>query len=395
MTILGFFVAEGSLSQRGGVRFAIGSSNQCMKDEISTAMHRVFGITPLFYPGEDGRAGDLKVINNVVSAVFRFIFGFDSLESHTKRIPDLVFNVDWQMQLDFMRGYFMGDGTLDESGISMVTSSKDLASQLIYLFSSHGVLASLSVREPDGKSSGTIRGKPVITRHTVHSLSIKAKEDIEKLRSVWKDHHLAHKLERKMNAENKTGINRSFIPITGDLAAFPVRSVHRVEPTTNMVYDFSVEADENFICGMGGICCHNTDADVDGSHIRTLLLTLFYRYMRQLIDMGFIYIAQPPLFKVKKGKAEFYVYNEDELNKKLAEIGRDGIAMQRYKGLGEMNPQQLWDTTMNPQTRTMLKVSLEDAIKADEIFTILMGDKVEPRREFIERHAKDVKNLDV
>ncbi len=138
-----------------------------------------------------------------------------------------------------------------------------------------------------------------------------------------------------------------------------------------------------------------TDADVDGSHIRTLLLTLFYRYMRPLIDSGFVYIAQPPLFKVKKGKSEFYVYNEEELNKKLAEIGRDGIAMQRYKGLGEMNPQQLWDTTMNPESRTMLKVTLEDAIKADEIFTILMGDKVEPRREFIERHAKDVRNLDV
>ncbi|HLB70076.1 MAG TPA: DNA topoisomerase (ATP-hydrolyzing) subunit B [Candidatus Methanoperedens sp.] len=138
-----------------------------------------------------------------------------------------------------------------------------------------------------------------------------------------------------------------------------------------------------------------TDADVDGSHIRTLLLTLFYRYMRQLIDMGYIYIAQPPLFKVKKGKVEFYVYNEEELSKKLAEIGRDGITMQRYKGLGEMNPEQLWDTTMNPETRTMLKVSLEDAIKADEIFTVLMGDKVEPRREFIEKHAKDVKNLDV
>ncbi len=138
-----------------------------------------------------------------------------------------------------------------------------------------------------------------------------------------------------------------------------------------------------------------TDADVDGSHIRTLLLTLFYRYMRPLIENGFVYIAQPPLFKVKKGKSEFYVYNEEELNKKLAEIGREGITMQRYKGLGEMNPQQLWDTTMDPQTRTMLKVTLEDAIKEDAIFTILMGDKVEPRREFIEKHAKDVKNLDV
>ncbi len=395
MTILGFFVAEGSLSQRGGVRFAIDNSNQCMKDEISFAMHRVFGITPQYYQGAEGRAGELKVVNNVVSAVFRFVFGFNSLESHTKRIPDIVFNVNRQMQLDFLRGYFMGDGTLDETGISMVTSSKDLASQLIYLLSSHGVLASLSVREPDGKASGIIRGKPVITRHTVHALSIKAKEDIDKLSPIWNDHHLAYKLERKMKTANKTGINRSFTPISGDLAAFPVRSVRKLEPAKNMVYDFSVEEDENFICGLGGICCHNTDADVDGSHIRTLLLTLFYRYMRQLIDMGYIYIAQPPLFKVKKGKAEFYVYNEEELNKKLAEIGRDGIAMQRYKGLGEMNPQQLWDTTMNPGTRTMLKVSLEDAIKADEIFTILMGDKVEPRREFIEKHAKDVKNLDV
>lgn len=138
-----------------------------------------------------------------------------------------------------------------------------------------------------------------------------------------------------------------------------------------------------------------TDADVDGSHIRTLLLTLFYRYMRQLIEMGYVYIAQPPLYKVKKGKTEFYAYNEEELSKKLADVGKDGTTLQRYKGLGEMNPAQLWDTTMNPETRTVLQVTLEDAIIADEIFTILMGDRVEPRREFIEMHAKEVKNLDV
>ena len=138
-----------------------------------------------------------------------------------------------------------------------------------------------------------------------------------------------------------------------------------------------------------------TDADVDGAHIRTLLLTFFYRYLRPLIEKGYVYIAQPPLYKVKKGKTEKYLYSDDELEKYLQEIGRDGVSIQRYKGLGEMDPEQLWETTMNPETRTILQVSLEDSAKADEVFTILMGDKVEPRREFIERNAKLVRNLDI
>ena len=138
-----------------------------------------------------------------------------------------------------------------------------------------------------------------------------------------------------------------------------------------------------------------TDADVDGAHIRTLLLTFFYRYMRQLVDGGYIYIAQPPLYKVKKGKDEFYVYNDREYNQLLENIGKENISVQRYKGLGEMNPTQLWDTTMNPEQRTILKVNIEDAVEADEIFTTLMGDKVEPRKVFIQTHARDVKNLDI
>lgn len=139
-----------------------------------------------------------------------------------------------------------------------------------------------------------------------------------------------------------------------------------------------------------------TDADVDGAHIRTLLLTFFFRYMRPLIEHGYVYVAQPPLYRVRKGKGEFYAYSDKELNQILDELGRDSKAdIQRYKGLGEMNPEQLWDTTMNPATRTLLQVSIEDAALADEIFTTLMGDKVEPRREFIEKNAKYVKNLDI
>ncbi|EYE88634.1 DNA gyrase subunit B [Fervidicella metallireducens AeB] len=138
-----------------------------------------------------------------------------------------------------------------------------------------------------------------------------------------------------------------------------------------------------------------TDADVDGAHIRTLILTFFFRYMKPLIEEGHVYIAQPPLYKISKGKAIYYAYSDKELEAKLNEIGRDNVSIQRYKGLGEMNPEQLWETTMNPETRTLLQVTIEDAIAADEIFTVLMGDKVEPRREFIQENAKKVQNLDI
>lgn len=139
-----------------------------------------------------------------------------------------------------------------------------------------------------------------------------------------------------------------------------------------------------------------TDADVDGAHIRTLLLTFFYRFYQDLITGGYIYIAQPPLYLVEKSKKQYYAYNDRELESILTKIGRNGVTrMQRYKGLGEMNPDQLWDTTMNPETRILVRVNIEDAVEADEIFTALMGDKVEPRREFIKEYAKLVKNLDI
>ncbi|MCK4538882.1 MAG: DNA topoisomerase (ATP-hydrolyzing) subunit B [Candidatus Krumholzibacteria bacterium] len=139
-----------------------------------------------------------------------------------------------------------------------------------------------------------------------------------------------------------------------------------------------------------------TDADVDGAHIKTLILTLFFRYMPKLIESGCIYIAQPPLYRLKKGKTETYVYNDKEKDSVMKEMGGSkGVYLQRYKGLGEMNPEQLWMTTMDPERRTILKVTLEDAVEADHVFTMLMGDKVEPRKNFIQENALAVKNLDV
>ncbi|MEK6920935.1 MAG: toprim domain-containing protein, partial [Nanoarchaeota archaeon] len=138
-----------------------------------------------------------------------------------------------------------------------------------------------------------------------------------------------------------------------------------------------------------------TDADVDGQHICCLLLTFFFRFMRDIIDKGHLYIAQPPLYKVQKGKSIRYCYNDQEMFVVVKEMGKDGVNIQRYKGLGEMNPAQLWETTLDERNRVFKKVTVEDAVIADQVFTVLMGDQVEPRRAFIEQNAKAVKNLDV
>jgi len=138
-----------------------------------------------------------------------------------------------------------------------------------------------------------------------------------------------------------------------------------------------------------------TDADVDGAHIRTLLLTFLYRYMKELVELGYVYIAQPPLYRIKKGKELHYAYSDGEKEEILKRLGQDGVEIQRYKGLGEMNPEQLWQTTMNPETRTLLQISLFDALLADKMFSVLMGSKVEPRKQFIEENARFVRNLDV
>ncbi|MEA3282718.1 MAG: LAGLIDADG family homing endonuclease, partial [Euryarchaeota archaeon] len=397
MEIIGFFVADGSLSQRGGVRFAIGKNNIRFAEKLAGMIKSTFGLDAKYYDSSETRADEIKIVNSVVAALFRHVFGFDSAKAHTKRIPDMVFNVNPDLQLAFLRGYFMGDGTVSSNQIAVSTVSRDMAAQLQYLLLAHGVVCSMSVREPTGEPSGMIRGKPITQRHAAYILSVAARDDLLHLAPVWTAHHLADKLIPKIEKEatTGTGINRASVPLHGDLIGLPVRSVTEVEPTRGMVYDFSVGDTENFICGMGGICCHNTDADVDGSHIRTLLLTFLYRYMPELIEAGYVYIAQPPLYQVKKGKVRRYAFTDEELDAIRAEMGENGVTVQRYKGLGEMNPSQLWETTMDPETRTMLQVRIEDAMEADRMFTILMGDAVEPRRAFIEKHAREVENLDV
>ncbi len=200
----------------------------------------------------------------------------------------------------------------------------------------------------------------------------------------------------------KQGRNREFqavLPLRGKILNVEKARLNKIfesQQITTMVAAIGTGIGDDFDIGKARY--HRiiimTDADVDGAHIRTLLLTFFFRHMRPLIDAGYICIAQPPLYRVGKGKENTYVYNDEKLKEVLKELG-DNVAIQRFKGLGEMNAEQLWETTMNPANRTLLRVTIDDAVEADKIFTILMGSEVEPRREFIEQNARFVKNLDV
>lgn len=317
------------------------------------------GTVAVMAPVANGATANSDTMGDVSAAaaeeaasVFSSVASWDRGE----RIPDLIFNLPPAQQRAYLEKY--RPRKIEPTGkLVLRTSSKDVAGQLAYL-----VLAqNMDVR--------ILRGRDLNT-----------------------DAPLYWVIGTNKNAQ--TAVPGAAHP-GGDLVPLRVASVVEVEPTRGQVYDFSVEGDENFIAGIGGICCHNTDADVDGAHIRTLLLTFFYRFMRPLVEGGHVYIAMPPLYGVRKGNEMHYAYSDDELEQLLERLGRQGVSIQRYKGLGEMNADQLWDTTMNPETRTIRQLKLEDAELADEIFTILMGEEVEPRREFIQAHAKEVENLDV
>jgi DNA gyrase B subunit len=563
LTLLGFYLAEGSCSPRNGIRLSIGAGNGRFADEMAQRMERVFGIAPHLHSSAK-RCSELKLVHRVAALAWQQLFGFTGAESHSKRIPDLVFNVSEELRAAFLRGYLLGDGTVSGGHVVWGTSSYDIASGLMYLHSSLGIVASLSEHQPDGVVR-MIRGAPCQTSRPWWTITVSAAEDLGSLRSVWSDHSGAAALAEHLAGIKDPGKNRRFELLDGDLMSLPISSIEEVAAGNGQVYDFSVEGDENFVAGMGGLCCHNTDADVDGSHIRTLLLTFFYRQIPALIENGHIYIAQPPLYKLKRGKQEQYVKDEAELTalmlsaalenaglhvnsgapalsgpgleqlarkytevqaiikrwsrryddrlldqliympevksadfdridwlrawardlverlnglndgtrsfrievrpatdahatrivvsksqhgsdsfknlpreffesaeyQRIADLGRtlSGLigegayvtreddrhevgsfkdamrwlfdqarrkqSIQRYKGLGEMNPEQLWDTTINPETRRLMQVRIEDAVAADDIFTTLMGDQVEPRREFIEKNALSVMNLDI
>jgi DNA gyrase subunit B len=238
--------------------------------------------------------------------------------------------------------------------------------------------------------------------HAVVSVErLKEEEDVYDI-EVPGSHNFALAAGVFVHNSAKMGRNREFqaiLPLRGKILNVERARMDKIlknQEIRNLITAMGTGIDEDF--NIANARYHRvvlmTDADVDGAHIRTLLLTLFFRHMKPLIDSGYVYIAQPPLYRVAKGSREIYVYTEKERDEAIAELGK-GASVNRYKGLGEMNPKQLWETTMDPARRIMKQVSIEDAVRADELFTILMGDDVGPRREFIITHAKEVENLDV
>jgi DNA gyrase subunit B len=554
MNLLGFSLAEGSCSERGGVRLAIGRGNIGYAKEMCTAMEHVFGIAPRTYDATT-RAAEIRVNNRVAALAWKYVFQFEGRTSIEKRMPSIVFNVSEALRLQFLRGFLLGDGTASSGRVTLYSSSRHIASGLQYLLSSLGVVTSASVREPDGKR-GSLHGHPIEQKHRHWQLNVTDVRDLSAIEPAWRDHPGARTIRARILEIRP--IARRAKDLSVDLVGLPVTSIERVPATNGCVYDFSVWGDENFVAGMGGLTSANTDADVDGAHIRTLVLTLLFREMEELIKAGYVYIAKPPLYKLKQGSRERYIEKDSELEEilladkwekidvfdrhgtqfKLTEarwqrftrllkqyegwssslraahghdvvqfleessllgeqalsaeaaielisragldgdthatelldsdplelriraveaksgfarvhrikrslfdsqeyrqlarvhaqlvelagvpafdvrlgdaresapsfealhpavmaVAQKGTKLQRFKGLGEMNAEQLGETTMAPATRTLAQVTLEDAFAADRIFSMLMGDQVEPRRAFIEDNARAVANLDV
>lgn len=334
---------------------------------------------------------------------FRLILtqlGLLGKKAEEKFIPDIFFNVKKEIQEGLLQGLLQSDGFITvwqkKNNIRKAIYGWRLASQKLIegtltIFRQWGIFPSYSVSQ--GKDHLRKDGKIIRSNFKFYDLAISTVDYLLQTKNVWEGHKDAQKLENYFKKVNyKKAVGKNIQPISQDFVGLPVKEVKEIKnPEDKFIYDFSVVGDQNFIAGTGGILCHNTD----GNHIRTLLLTLFYRYFKSIIEKGYLYIAQPPLYKIQCGKKVEYAYTDEEKEEVLKKIGNQPVSIQRYKGLGEMNAEELWETTMEPEKRILRQVTIEDAEEADRVFDILMGKEVLPRKQFIQTYAKEVKNLDI
>ncbi|MGB4253502.1 MAG: ATP-binding protein, partial [Minisyncoccales bacterium] len=312
---------------------------------------------------------------------FRLILtqlGLLGKKAEEKFIPDIFFNVKKEIQEGLLQGLLQSDGFITvwqkKNNIRKAIYGWRLASQKLIegtltIFRQWGIFPSYSVSQ--GKDHLRKDGKIIRSNFKFYDLAISTVDYLLQTKNVWEGHKDAQKLENYFKKVNyKKAVGKNIQPISQDFVGLPVKEVKEIKnPEDKFIYDFSVVGDQNFIAGTGGILCHNTD----GNHIRTLLLTLFYRYFKPIIEKGYLYIAQPPLYKIQCGKKVEYAYTDEEKEEVLKKIGNQPVSIQRYKGLGEMNAEELWETTMEPEKRILRQVTIEDAEEADRVFDILMG----------------------
>jgi DNA gyrase subunit B len=383
---LGWYLAEGSMDSRGQVALTLGEDDEPYVDSIVAAIEQSFGAkVKRFYAREPvSRAFKLYFNDAIVQRVLRAL-GCGG-PAHQKRVPDLIFNLDEHLQLAFLEGYFLGDGTKGRSSrLTAVTASRDLANGLLYLLGQFGVLASCCRLRPG--FSVTADGNEIWSRAS-YRIDVARSEHIARLEQIWS--RFPNEDLLRARACGRGGGPKPYVELSDELVGLPVRSVEIMDDYDGDVYDFSVGDDESFISGFGGgLACHNSDADVDGQHITTLLLTFFYRMMPKLVDGGHLYLAQPPLYHLRRGNKDAYAMSDRERDRLLkSEFKGDGkVDIGRFKGLGEMEPEELWRTTMDPARRTLLRVTIAHAEHADSVFTLLMGESAADRREWIERNA--------
>ena len=392
--MLGWYLAEGSLGSHGArLNFALGADDDRYLPSLVAAIEAVTGHPPaVARPAGSPNSRHVYVASPVLGRAIKAL-GMGATATR-KRVPDLLLNCSEDNQLAFLEGYFLGDGSKDRYGkkLTFATSSIDLANGLLYLLGQLGVLAGLTRR----RSAKSRIGEYEVVSGPSYSVNVTGTQALMRLRRLWRAAPSAGSYEAYIA---RVSTRRGCESISQDLVALPIRMIRKLH-YNGYVYDLSVPEDENFISGTGGLLTHNSDADVDGAHIRTLLLTLFHRYLRPMLDAGRVFAAVPPLHRielthVRKGQDKYrYTYSDAELNRTLLELERRGQRwkepVQRYKGLGEMDADQLAETTMDPRHRTLRRIRIEDAATATEMFSLLMGTDVAPRRDFIVAGAAEL-----
>ena len=395
--LLGWYIGDGAPSKgkKNPYRFSlcIGEDKKVYFEKLKNSLKESLGCNFII---EERKTDTILHFNSYTFELLLNNFGLNEKYAYNKFVPDLIFNLKKDLQIEFLKGLLQSDGYCfvgksrskqSKPLIGHCTTSKKLMEGIIFLYRQLGILPSvIKSRSKDHYLNNIL----IKSNHDKYDIIIGSVEQLKKAMDIWIEHKNADEVYSFISKSKNGSDRRYVIDVNKDFQAVKVLRVDKVKTKDKFVYDLSVDLNRSFIAGVGGLTLHNTD----GAHIACLLLTLFYRYMPKLIENGYVYLAIPPLYKLSKGKSSVYLYNDNELQTKLSEMG-DNVNIQRYKGLGEMNPEQLWETTMDESVRYLKKVRIEDVIEADRMFSMLMGEEVEPRKAFIMANAKFVKNLDV